>query len=87
MADSYSACTTVSKHIVMGNQRVAIGTWTLGAASSSTNCGLKFVNFAMCSPQSGQAAGSSMAYIVTSGVINVTSSATGAKFNVIAWGR
>jgi hypothetical protein len=87
MADSFSACTTVSKHIVMGNQRVAIGTWTLGAASSSTNCGMKFVNFAMVTPQSAGAAASSLCYIVTSGVINVTSAVTGYKYNVVAWGR
>jgi len=87
MADSFSACTSVPRQIVMGNQRVIAGTWTLGAASSVTTCGLKFVNFAMVTPQSGQTVGSALAYIVTSGNINVTSAVTGSKFNVIAWGK
>ena len=84
MASVYSACTTVSKHIVMGNQRVSVGTFTISGVADTATANLKFVNFADVTPQT---ITSGYHYVVTSGVISLFSCTTGDKFNVIAWGR
>ena len=85
MASTYSACTSVPRMIVMGNQRVTAGTFTLSGAADTVTTPLKFVNFAMVTPQT--AAAGSLSYVVTSGTITVNSSVSGSKYNVIAWGK
>jgi hypothetical protein len=85
MASTYSAVTSVPRMIVMGNQRVTAGTFTLSGSADTIPVPLKFCNFAMVTPQT--AAVGSLSYVVTSGTITVNSSVSNSKYNVVAWGK
>jgi hypothetical protein len=86
MATTFTALTAIPKGVVFGNKRVTFGTVTINGTSGSSPCGMKFVEFAIVTPQT-ITSGYHHNVNVTSGAVNIFSATSADKFNVVAFGR